>query len=87
MEDDGIIYGHLVRFTVFFIFCGHLVYFVVCNLVYFFLFWYFVPRKIWQPCLATLAAKCNGAIKERSSAISDEATHVAEVDSVSPPFM
>jgi hypothetical protein len=20
------------------------------NLVYFFPFWYFVPRKIWQPC-------------------------------------
>jgi hypothetical protein len=29
---------------------GHLVHFVVI-LVYFFLFWYVVPRKIWQPCL------------------------------------
>jgi hypothetical protein len=31
-----ILYGHLV------IVCG--------NLVYFFPFWYFVARKIWQPC-------------------------------------
>jgi hypothetical protein len=50
MEDAGICYGHLVHFTVlsyilwtFGIVCG--------NLVYFFLFWYFVPRKIWQPWL------------------------------------
>jgi hypothetical protein len=31
------------------IFCGHLVHFVVI-LLYFFLFWYVAPRKIWQPC-------------------------------------
>jgi hypothetical protein len=38
----------LVRFTVF---CYILWTFgIVCgNLVYFFPFWYFVPRKIWQP--------------------------------------
>jgi hypothetical protein len=30
------------------IFYDHLVYFVVI-LVYFSPFWYFVPRKIWQP--------------------------------------
>jgi hypothetical protein len=29
------------------IFCGHSVYFRVIS---FFLFWYVVPRKIWQPC-------------------------------------
>jgi hypothetical protein len=48
MEDVGIFYGPLVHFTVF---CyilwtpGT----VPGNLVYFFPFWYFVPRKIWQP--------------------------------------
>jgi hypothetical protein len=31
------------------IFYGHLVHFVV--IWYVFQFWYFVPRKIWQPCL------------------------------------
>jgi hypothetical protein len=45
-----------------YLFFGHLVHFVIyCyilgtfgkvrdNLVYFFPFWYFVPRKIWLPC-------------------------------------
>jgi hypothetical protein len=42
MEDDGIFYGLLVRFTVLFI--------LYANLVYFSPLWYFVPRKIWQPC-------------------------------------
>jgi hypothetical protein len=44
-----IFYDHLVYFTAigntlwpFGLFCGHLVYFPP-------LFWYFVPRKIWQP--------------------------------------
>jgi hypothetical protein len=48
MEDIGIIYGHLVHLTVF---CYILwTYDIVCgNLVYFFPFWYFVRRKIWQP--------------------------------------
>jgi hypothetical protein len=48
MEDDGIFYGHLVHFTVF---CYILSTFGIVrgNLVYFFPFWYFVPRKIWQP--------------------------------------
>jgi hypothetical protein len=32
------------------LFYGHLVYFVVIWYV-FFLFWYFMPRKIWQPCV------------------------------------
>jgi hypothetical protein len=48
MENLGIFYDHLVYFTAignillpFSIFCGHLVYFSP--------FWYFVPRKIWQP--------------------------------------
>jgi hypothetical protein len=49
MEEDGIFYGHLVHFMVF----GYILWTFgkVCgNLVYFFPFWYFVPRKIWQPC-------------------------------------
>jgi hypothetical protein len=48
MENLGIFYDYLVYFTAvgnilgpFDIFCGHLVYFPP--------FWYFVPRKIWQP--------------------------------------
>jgi hypothetical protein len=52
MENLGIFYDHLVYFTAignilwtFGIFCGHLVYFSP--------FWYFVPRKIWQPCSLT----------------------------------
>jgi hypothetical protein len=49
MEYLGTFYGHLVYFKAianiswpFGIFCGHLVYFSP--------FWYFVLRKIWQPC-------------------------------------
>jgi hypothetical protein len=49
MENIGLFYDHLVYFTAignilwpFGIFCG--------NLVYFPPFWYFGPRKIWQPC-------------------------------------
>jgi hypothetical protein len=48
MENLGIFYDHLVYFTAigkilwpFGIFCGHSVYLSP--------FWYFVPRKIWQP--------------------------------------
>jgi hypothetical protein len=48
MENLGIFYDHLVYFTAignilwpFGIFCG--------NLVLFSPFWYFGPRKIWQP--------------------------------------
>jgi hypothetical protein len=47
MENLGILYDHLVYLMavgnilwLFGIFYGHLVYFS--------LFWYFVPRKIWQ---------------------------------------
>jgi hypothetical protein len=48
MEDDGLFYGHLVHFTVV---CYILLTFGIVrgNLVYFPPFWYFVPRKIWQP--------------------------------------
>jgi hypothetical protein len=48
MEDAGIFYGHLVHFTVL---CYILWTFGVVrrNLVNFFPFWYFAPRKIWQP--------------------------------------
>jgi hypothetical protein len=53
-------YGQLVHFTVF---CYILWRFGIVrgNLVYFFPFWYFVPRKIWQPCVPSPAgflAKC-----------------------------
>jgi hypothetical protein len=49
MEDVGIFYGHLVHFMVF---CYTLWTFgtVRGNMLYIFPFWYFVPRKIWQPC-------------------------------------
>jgi hypothetical protein len=38
----GIFYGHLGYFMTIWCICVHL--------VHFFLFWYHVPRKIWQPC-------------------------------------
>jgi hypothetical protein len=48
MEDDGILYGHLVYFTAnreilwpFGTFCGHLIFPPP--------FWYIVQRKLWQP--------------------------------------
>jgi hypothetical protein len=49
MEDVGIFYGYLVHFTVF---CYILWTFDIVrgNLVTFSRFWYFAPRKIWQPC-------------------------------------
>jgi hypothetical protein len=48
MEDVGIFYGHSVHFTVL---CYILWTFGVVrgNLVSFSPFWYFAPRKIWQP--------------------------------------
>jgi hypothetical protein len=48
MEDIGTFYGHLVQFTVF---CYIFLTFVKVrgNWAYFIPFWYFVPRKIWQP--------------------------------------
>jgi hypothetical protein len=48
MEDVGIFYADLVHFTAF---CYMLWTFGIVrgNLVYFSPFWYFVPRKIWQP--------------------------------------
>jgi hypothetical protein len=55
MGNLGIFYDHLVYFSAigkilwpFGIFCG--------NLIYFSLFWYFGPRKIWQPCLTVVHA-------------------------------
>jgi hypothetical protein len=54
MENLGIFYDHLVYFTAignifwpFGIYSG--------NLVYFSLFWYFGPRKIWQPWFRIVA--------------------------------
>jgi hypothetical protein len=48
LEDVGLFYGHLVHFTVF---CLILWTFGIVrgNLAYFFPFWNFEPRKIWQP--------------------------------------
>jgi hypothetical protein len=48
MEDVVIFYGHLVHFTVFY-YISWTFGTVRGNLVHFFPFWYFVPRKIWQP--------------------------------------
>jgi hypothetical protein len=48
MEDAGIFYRHLVHFTVF-CYISWTFGIVHGNLVYFSPFWYFVPRKIWQP--------------------------------------
>jgi hypothetical protein len=50
MEDVGIFRGHLIHFTVF-CYISWPFGIVGGNLVYFFPFWYFVPRKIWQPCV------------------------------------
>jgi hypothetical protein len=49
MKGVVLFYGHLIHFTVF---CYILWTFdvVLGILVYFSPFWYFVPRKIWQPC-------------------------------------
>jgi hypothetical protein len=50
MENVGILYGHLVHFTVF----GYISWTFGIgrgNLVYIFPVWYFVQRKIWQPWL------------------------------------
>jgi hypothetical protein len=56
--EDGIFYGHLVHFTVF---CYILwtIGMVCGNLVYIFPFWYFVLRKIWQPCMAWILETCS----------------------------
>jgi hypothetical protein len=42
MEDDGIFYDTWSILWTFYKVRG--------NLVYFFPFWYFVPRNSWQPC-------------------------------------
>jgi hypothetical protein len=62
-----VFYGHLVNFTVF---CYILWTFAIVrgNLV-FFLSWYFVARKIWQPCFgrASEANPTNSSSKATSS--------------------
>jgi hypothetical protein len=50
MEDGGLFYVRLVDLTAIWYFWEQFSIFYF-NLVYFFLFWYVVPRKIWQPCL------------------------------------
>jgi hypothetical protein len=61
MENLVIFYGRLAYFTAigntlwpFDIFCG--------NMVYFSPFWYFGPRKIWQPWFIPIH-KCTSVIK------------------------
>jgi hypothetical protein len=52
MENLAIFYNHLAYFTAF----GNILWpiGIPCgNLVYFPSFWYFGPRKIWQPWLKT----------------------------------
>jgi hypothetical protein len=52
MENLAIFYNHLIYFAAF----GNIVwpFGILCdNLVYFPSFWYFGPRKIWQPWLKT----------------------------------
>jgi hypothetical protein len=61
MEDVGIFYGHLVHFTVF---CNRYfmdIWYGLCAFGIFFPFWYFVPRKIWQPCSRVLFEGLNPA--------------------------
>jgi hypothetical protein len=41
-EDVGTLYGHLVYFTA--------IWYIIWPFGIFFMCWYFVPRKIWQPC-------------------------------------
>jgi hypothetical protein len=53
MEDDGIFYGHILRSFVMYILRTFGT--VRGNLVSLFPFWYFVTRKIWQPCSAAAA--------------------------------
>jgi hypothetical protein len=56
LKDVGIFNRHLVAFTVF----RYILWtfgIVRGNLAYFFPFWYFVPRKIWQPWL--IGCLCN----------------------------
>jgi hypothetical protein len=67
MKDVVVFYGHLVHFTVF---CYILWTFSIVrgNLVYFFLCWYFVPRKkIWQPCAVVVNAAVLGLATEAAS--------------------
>jgi hypothetical protein len=49
MEDVCIFMNNWSILLTFCISYGHFVYFVVFD-IYFFQFWYVVPRKIWQPC-------------------------------------
>jgi hypothetical protein len=69
-ENLGIFYEHLVYFTAignilwpFGIFCG--------PLVYFSLFWYVVPRKIWQPWYICIDLKGNASFNHAFVLLSD----------------
>jgi hypothetical protein len=62
LKDVGIFNRHLVAFTVF----RYILWtfgIVRGNLAYFFPFWYFVPRKIWQPWL--IGCLCNFPISRQ----------------------
>jgi hypothetical protein len=66
MDDVGIFYRHWVAFTVFcYIFWTFGI--VRGNLAYFFPFWFFVRRKIWQPWPQRdwLAGFCFNYLKEQ----------------------
>jgi hypothetical protein len=49
--EDGIVYGHLVCFTVIWYILWPFGVFYTWLLGIFSLVWYLVPRKIWQPWL------------------------------------
>jgi hypothetical protein len=55
IKNVGIFNDHLEYLSIFGIFCGYLIYFVVIWYILWLFgifspFWYDVPRKIWQPC-------------------------------------
>jgi hypothetical protein len=52
------------------VFCGHMNYFMFIWYT-FFSFWYFVPRKIWQPCLRSRVTSAS-VVKIYNAAISLE---------------
>jgi hypothetical protein len=73
MEHVGIFYGRLVHFAVFcYIFWTFGI--VRGNLVYILPFWFFVPRKIWQPKRQSNAALIN-VFEKRLKATLDKMFH------------
>jgi hypothetical protein len=56
MKDVGIFYGHLVHFAVFSYILWTFGTYRSWKFGIFFPFWYFVRRKIWQPCATAKVA-------------------------------